>query len=174
MPNNFDVVFRVLAADQRDLTGWIALPRLGGDTNGIADLPQPGSYFVEVRDANNDAGWVKPFKFASRFTPSADQYEPNDTMGQATDIRPGGALGFSIFPIGDVDWFKVVVDQPGELALAIDEGPKNLDLTFHVLDADRRDLTGWVPAYAKGGLTEGHADLKAPGAYYIEVRDSQQ
>ena len=93
-------------------------------------------------------------------------------MGQATDIRPGGALGFSIFPIGDVDWFKVVVDQPGELALEIDEGPKNLDLTFHVLDADRHDLTGWVPPYAKGGLTEGRADLKAPGAYYIEVRDS--
>ena len=43
--------------------------------------------------------------------------------------------------------------------------------TYRVLDSDRRDMTGWVPPYAKGGLTEGFVDLARAGEYFIEVRD---
>src|SRR5262249_26742355 len=98
-------------------------------------------------------------------------YEPNDSAGRATPLRPGGSVAFAILPLGDADWFRLAIEQPGELAVSIDEGPKTLDLVVRVLDGDLRDLTGWIQPYAKGGLTEGFADLRTPGAYYLEVRD---
>ena len=171
VPENLDVTFRALTPEQRDLTGWIAPPRPGGDTTGAVDLAQPGVYYLEVRDSSNDQTSVKPFTFRTRFTPSPDQYEPNDTARAATPLRANGEVVFNILPLGDADWFKVKVDEPGELAVSIDEGPENLDLTYRVLDSDRRDMTGFVPPYAKGGLTEGLVDLARAGEYFIEVRD---
>ena len=114
---------------------------------------------------------MKPFTFRTTFTPSPDQYEPNDTARAATPLRANGEVVFNILPLGDADWFKVTVDEPGELAVSIDEGPENLDLVYRVLDSDRRDMTGFVQPYAKGGLTEGFVDLPRPGDYFIEVRD---
>jgi hypothetical protein len=171
VPENLDVTFRALTPEQRDLTGWISPPRPGGDTVGSVDLAQPGVYYLEVRDSYNDQTSVGAFTFRTRFTPSPDQYEPNDTARAATPLRANGEVVFNILPLGDGDWFKVSVDEPGELAVSIDEGPDNLDLFYRVLDSDRRDMTGWVAPYAKGGLTEGIVDLPRPGGYFIEVRD---
>jgi uncharacterized caspase-like protein len=172
VPENLDVVFRVLNADMRDLTGWIAPPRPGGIAAGSADLSQTGTYFIEVRDSYNDQASVRPFTIVTRFTPSPDQYEPNDSPKLATPLRPTGEIAFNILPLGEGDWFTIRVDQPGELAVTIDEGPENLDLVYRVLNSDRVDLTGWVQPYSKGGLTEGLADLPRPGVYFIEVRDN--
>ena len=171
VPKDLDVVFRVLNGEQRDLTGWITPPRKGGDTLGQVDLPQAGRYLVEIRDGSNDAASIEPIQFKTEFIASPDNYEPNDSMGQATPLRVGGSIAFAIMPVGDADWFRLTVDRPGELAFAIDDGPKNLDLVMHVLDADQHDLTGWIPPYSKGGRTEGLADLRAPGTYFIEIRD---
>ena len=172
VPENLDVTFRALTPEQRDLTGWIRPPRPGGDTVGSVDLAQPGVYYLEVRDDQNDQTSVKPFTFRTRFTPSPDQYEPNDTPRAATPLRANGEVVFNILPLTDGDWFKMWIEEPGELAVSIDEGPDNLDLAYRVLDADRRDLTGWVQPYSKGGLTEGFVDLPRAGEYFIEVRDN--
>lgn len=172
VPDTLDVTFRVFDPDHNDMTGWIPAPRKGGVTSGFTDLKRPGTYFVEVRDSYNDAGDVRPFQLATTFTPAVDTFEPNDTAAQATALRPDGAVALNILPKGDADWFKVDVEEPGELYVTVDDGPKSLDITFRVFDADRKDLTGWIPAYAKGGLTDGRVDLAAPGAYFIEVRDA--
>jgi hypothetical protein len=171
VPENLDISFRILNAEQTDMTGWIAAPRPGGDTTGSADLPGSGWYFIEIRDGGNDSGAVAPFNLRTLFTPSPDQYEPNDSARLATTMSANGEVAFNILPRGEADWFKVDVGEPGELAVNIDEGPDNLDIHFRILNADLVDLTGWIAPYSAGGLTEGFADLPSPGAYFIEVRD---
>lgn len=170
-PENLDPAFRVFNADKTVIVNWVTAPRPGGDTVGFADLAEPGRYYIELRDGNDSDGSVSPFKLTTRFTPTPDQYEPNNSMGYATELRPGGEIAFNILPRGDADWFRVTVDDPGELAIKIDEGPENLDLHFRVFDANRKVLVNWVAPYSKGGLTEGFADLPEPGSYFIEVRD---
>jgi hypothetical protein len=170
VPKNLDIAFRVLNADQRDLTGWIVAPRPGGDTVGSVDLPA-GSYFIEIRDANNDQSSVEPFTMKAQLVRSPDNYEPNDSSALATPISPGGSLQFAILPLSDADWFKLRVDRPGELAISIDEGPANLDVVVRVVDSDGRDLTGWVPPFSKGGRTEAVADIRVAGTYFLEIRD---
>jgi hypothetical protein len=171
VPANLDLAFQVTDADKNVILNWVAAPRPGGDVTGFVDLAQAGTYYIELRDSYNDQGAIGPIALKTRFIRAPDQYEPNDSPGLATDLRPGGEIAFNILPRNDADWFRVTVEEPGELAIAVDNGPENLDIHFRVMDADQRELLTWVPPYAKGGRTEGTVDLPAPGSYYIEVRD---
>jgi hypothetical protein len=146
-------------------------PRPGGDTEGVVDLPRAGSYYIEIADSYNDQGDIAPFRFETAFTPEPDQYEPNNSAGQATVVSTDGEFLFNILPRGDADWFALKVDAAGELKVSIDEGPPDLDLYYRVWNANRQVIRDYVAPYAKGGLTEGFADLPAAGLYFIEVTD---
>ena len=167
VPQDLDVVMRLLDADQNVVRDWVLPPRAGGDTNAVFAIRQPGFYLLEVRDGNNDRGSVGAFTLTSRFTASPDRYEPNDTIAGATALPATGEATLTIFPQGEVDWLRIDVDHPGELQLAATEVPGNLDVVFRVLAADQRDLTGWIAPPRLGGDTTGIADLPQPGSYFI-------
>jgi hypothetical protein len=170
-PANLDLNYRMLDASGIEVQYWVPAPRPGGDLYGTFDVPRPGRYYLQLADGNSDAWSVEAFNLDLSFIASLDAYEPNDAIGAAKPLTPGGEVPFTILPRGDADWFRVTVEQPGELGIWIDEGPDNLDIHFRVVNADWTELLYWVPPYAKGGLTEGYVDLPRPGAYYIEVRD---
>jgi hypothetical protein len=170
-PDNLDLGYRVIDGSGNEVAYWTVAPRPGGDVVGSFDVARPGRYFLQVADGANDNASVEPFGLDLTFIASLDAYEPNDAIGSARVLTPGGEVPFTILPLGDADFFRVTVDQPGELAVSIDEGPENLDLTYRVLGADWTELAYWVAAYRKGGLTEGFVDLARPGTYFIEVRD---
>ena len=171
VPPEIDLHMRVWTADKAVLRDWIAPLRRGGDTEGFADLPSSGRYFVELADGNSDASSRALYDLDIAFTPQPDQYEPNDDIGAATPLTPGGEVLFNILPRGDHDWFHVEAPGQGELAVTIDEGPESLDLHYRVWNADRQVIRDWVAPYRKGGLTEGFADLPAAGPYFIEIVD---
>lgn len=170
-PSNLDIAFRVLDGERNIIMNWLTAPRKGGQNYAFADFARPGTYFVEVRDGSNDDRSIDPFKLNTTFTPAPDQYEPNDSLSAARNLTPGGETAFTILPLGDHDWFRVSVDTPGELAIDIDEGPKDLDIHVRVLDADRNIVLNWVAPYAPGGLTEAIADLPRAGTYFLDIAD---
>lgn len=171
-PQNLNVSFRVLDGNGAELQYWQGAARAGGDLYGTFDAAKPGRYYLEFAEFQDAAGSVEPFTLDLGFTASLDAFEPNDTIGTASVLTAGGEVPFTIFPRGDADWYRVTVAEPGELAVTIDEGPENLDVTYRVVNPDQTELVYWTPAYRKGGVTEGFADLPAPGTYYVEVRDS--
>lgn len=171
-PANLDLSWRVLDGNGVEVKTWEVAPRPGGDVQGSIDFARPGRYFLQMADSYSDASSIEPFELELNYTASLDAYEPNETIGAAKPLTPGGEIQFTMLPLNDADWFRVTVDQPGELKVAIDEGPENLDITYRVVNPDWTELATWVAAYRKGGLTEGSVDLPRPGTYYIEVRDS--
>lgn len=170
-PENLDLGYRVVDGSGNEAQYWTLAPRPGGDLFGSFDVARPGRYFLQLADANNDASSIEPFDLDLKFTASLDAYEPNDGIGSARVLTPGGEVPFTILPKGDADWFRVTVEQPGELAVAIDEGPEDLDIAYRVVNSDWNELAYWVPPYRKGGLTEGFVDFALPGTYFLEVRD---
>jgi hypothetical protein len=171
-PSNLDLAFRVLDGNGAEIQYWQVAPRAGGDLFGTYDFARPGRYFLQIGDVSNDASSIEPFTLELAFAASLDAFEPNDNPGSARPLTAGGEVPFTVLPRGDGDWFRISVDQPGELQVMIDEGPQNLDLTYRVVNADLSELAYWVAAYRKGGLTEGSADLPRAGTYYLEVRDA--
>jgi uncharacterized caspase-like protein len=170
-PHELDVHVRVWNANKDVLQDWVGPMRKGGDVAMTADLPRPGRYFVEVVDGSNDASSLQLFEHRLTFTPQPDQYEPNNSIAEAAPLTAGGEILFNILPRGDADWFRIEAPSQGELAVFVDDGPKNLDLYYRVWNLDRQLVRDWVAPYAKGGLTEGFADLPAAGPYFIEVTD---
>ncbi|MHA1554857.1 MAG: caspase family protein [Alphaproteobacteria bacterium] len=173
-PKDLDLYMRVWTADKSVLRDWFGPGRKGGDVYGFADLPAPGRYFIEISDGNRDAASEDLFRLDLTYIAQPDQYEPNNGQADAAPLTPGRTVLFNILPRGDTDWFRIEVDSAGELAVLIDESPKDLDLHFRVWDANRKVVRDWVAPYRKGGVAEGFADLPRAGTYYLEVTDGNR
>jgi Caspase domain len=171
VPANLTVQYRVWNAEGQTLSNWFTPLAVGGETHGTSDLPQPGTYLVEMRDGRDDARSVQPFDVAFAFTPSVDTGEPNNSFGTATLLALGQAVTATILPKGDSDWYRVTVDEQGALDVAITHVPANLAVQFRVWNAERQVISDWYTPLAPGGDTKATVDLPTGGSYVLEVRD---
>jgi hypothetical protein len=170
---NLDINFRVWTKEKAYLTGWHSPLAVGGETEGIVDFPTAGDYFLEVVDGTHDNNSSDPYSLNLNFTPSSDPYEPNNNFGMAADVTPNQTWRSTILPKGDSDWFRVLVDHHGQLAITASSVPANLDVNFRVWTGEKAYLTGWLAPLAEGGDNKAIVDLPAPGAYVVEMRDGR-
>ena len=170
---NLDINFRVWTKEKAYLTGWHSPLAMGGDTAAIVDFPAAGDYFLELVDGRHDNNSSDPYSLNLNFTPSIDPYEPNNKFGMAADVSPNQTWRSTILPKGDADWFRVVVDHHGQLAITASRVPANLDVNFRVWTGEKATLTGWFAPLAEGGDNQASVDLPAPGAYVVEMRDGR-
>lgn len=168
---DLDIDVRLWNANKDTISNWIAPLARGGDTTGSVDLPAAGRYMLEVVDGGGDASSQQSYRLQLSFTPTVDVGEPNNWYGQATPLTIGQGLGANILPQGDADWYTFVVNQQGELQLAITNVASNLDLNVRIWNANKDTISNWITALAKGGDTQGFVDLPEPGRYYLEVID---
>ena len=171
VPPELEIAMQLLDADHAPVGGWALAPRPGGETHAVFSTRKPGMYILEIRDGGNDQRSARGFTLESNFTASVDAFEPNDGLATATQLSSDGEWPMAMFPTGDVDYIRLHVEQPGELRLAALGVPKNLDIAYRVLNADQRDLTGWIVAPRPGGDAVGSVDLSAGGSYTMEIRD---
>lgn len=94
-----------------------------------------------------------------------DNYEPNDTWGQAPAITLGGRVNSYISDNVDVDYFRVWVSGDGKLKVDLDV-PAAQDYDIEVYDEDGNLLgTGY-----KGTGVAEHLSVEAgEGWYYIAI-----
>lgn len=89
----------------------------------------------------------------------ADSHEPNDRAPQATPLTFGQAVQLSIMPVGDQDWYRFTVAQPGYVVATLDEGEAGaIDTIVTFLDARQNPM-----ANQQCRVT--------PGDYYVQVHD---
>ncbi len=89
----------------------------------------------------------------------ADRFEPNDTLAQATPLPQGLTPNLTLCQ-GDVDDFKVALEDGDRLSLIIDADPL---LDFHVAILD-----GAGDVVAQGDLS-AEAQVSVPGEYYVRL-----
>lgn len=167
-----DLIVRVWNDDIDAISGWLKPEARGAETSGFVDLPRAGDYWLEVRDNYDDAGSASAYRLSTRFTPSADRREPNNKFGDAAPIPTGTEFPANILPVRDIDWYRIDIDQHGQLELWIEDVIEPQDLIVRVWNANKDALTGWYKPPRKGATTEVLADLPAPGPYWLEVRDN--
>ena len=173
VPQNLDINFRVWNNEKAYISGWYPPLAVGGETQGIVDLPSAGTYFLEVVDGRSDSTSSDPYSLNLNFTPSIDPYEPNNKFGLAANVSPNQSWRSTILPKGDVDWFRIVVDDHGQLEMSTKNVPDNLDVNFRVWTGEKAYITSWFSPLAVGGNTEATVDLPTPGAYVVEMRDGR-
>ena len=78
---------------------WVAPYCKGGVTEGFADLPHEGLYFLQITDGHNDARAIAHAVLKTEFRSTDDPLEPNNSFGKAAPLPFGKPhTGYNILP----------------------------------------------------------------------------
>jgi len=130
----------------------------------------PGVWYVRIYAADTGAISTEPYQLEVSLAPAVDPYEPNNDFANARPLIFGEPVQATIFPQGDVDWFRFEAKAPGMLHLAIENVPPGIEMTLQVYDRNN--------AYKQQieALNPGEPitmDYFAPeaGSYYVRIFD---
>ena len=169
-PENLDLHYRVWNANHDVIRDWIPPYRQGGVTEGFADFPSAGTYFLQIVDGNNNARAIEHAVLKTGFLATNDPTEPNNSFGTASPIEIGVLHTGWILPRGDADWLRLDLDRPGSLEIEIDEVDEALDVSFRLWTENREAGSWFVPA-RPGGPVYATIPITEPGAYRLEIVD---
>ncbi len=172
-PATLDISARLWSADVSALTSWFKPLAVGGPLEATYDLAAPGRYCLEIRDGGNDSRAIEPYTLATRFTPTGDGFEPNDSFAAAKPVPTDATVTASLLPKGEVDWYLFEAKRQGRLEIKITDVPKTLDIALRLWDANKAALTSWVYPSAPGAETLAQFDLPSTGRFFLEVRDGK-
>ena len=115
----------------------------GGDETVELPITKPADYLVRIGDRHKTSDYshrsARSYRFSPDFRFEESEYEPNDRVKHAEPLASDEMLEESFFPGGDVDWFKLTVEQPSVVEVMVDEVPSNLD---PLIEVHRADLVG--------------------------------
>lgn len=136
------------------------------------DIGSPGWYYLGVGDLNGGS-YNLTYGFLLNFKPVVDE-EPNNEIGDATEIQRGSEIKGCIFPAGDGDFYKIYVDAPGSLQASLEGVPKSTKASMK----GRIDFYGknynWITrmdAQKPGDDVLLKVDIAKAGWYYFGIGD---
>ncbi len=173
VPEQLDISMRVWNADKSTISSWYSPLKKGGDTEMVFDLPTAGVYTLEMADGRSDARSNNRFRVDMRFRPSVDRAEPNNSYGSASILAIGEPVKVTHLPANDNDWYRIHVDEQGQLDVNITDVPSNLDIFYRIWNSEKSTISGWTGPLKEGGDTIGSFDLAKAGDYFLEVADSK-
>jgi hypothetical protein len=141
----------------------------GDKTTLRFDVKSPGVYHIGVVDLAGRSLKV-PYSFAASFEPVVDDNEPKSEIGEAAPISPGEAVGGVIFPAGDVDFYKIWADSPGDLEVMLESVPDEMRARIDLYGKNFNFITR-ADASNPGDLATLKYEAPGPGWYYIGIVD---
>ncbi len=171
-PDNLDFNFRVWNANRQVIQDWVKPYRKGGLTEGFVDFPNAGIYFLEVADGRDDQRAIEPAILKTKFTPTNDEAEPNNSFGQAKPFPAGVDANATILPRGDHDWYELRAPRPGAFLVTITDVAKSLDIHVRLWNSEGQ-ASGWIGPPRKGGVTDAELPVDRAGVYRLEIADGR-
>ena len=133
------------------------------------DLLGPSGYYIQVLDADGKAH-VDPYTITFAFEPAPDSHEPNNDIGDATEIKLDQPVTAYICPGDDKDFYKLYMSSPGVVVLKVDGVPEDMRSYMMILDNNNNKIADKSATNPGDSLTL-EKDLRA-GWSYIAVSDA--
>ncbi len=155
---------KTIAAASVSLAGAGAQPEQTG--YATRTFQGPAMVYLEVTEWGNNSWANSPYLLWAWFTPCGelDLISRNDTEETALPLELKERIRDTIFPLYDVDWYRLQIDHPGYLKLEI-ETP--VQLFFNILDPKGK-------AVFSQGTQPGSADWRfpiLPGEHLLQVTE---
>ena len=140
------------------------------------DVQGPSGYWISVSDADGKAHNTD-YSMTVNFRPAPDESEPNNLQGEATIVQPNQELKAYICPAGDVDYYRMDVNNSGILVLKVKDVPEDFKPRMVITN----EYTGlWADSAAVADKTATNAGdsltlekaLFGPSSYWIAVTDA--
>ncbi|HQF17230.1 MAG TPA: hypothetical protein PLI05_09205 [Methanotrichaceae archaeon] len=141
----------------------------GDEITMEVDIAGPAAHYIAISDLNRLAR-ADPYTFQVQFRPAPDQNEPNNQVGDSTDIGLGQSVSGYICPVDDVDFYKIYVDAPSILEVKLEAVPESMRARIDLYGKNFNWITRKDASNAGDTITL-ESDLSGPGSYYIAVSD---
>jgi hypothetical protein len=141
----------------------------GDSLNLEKDLLGPSGYWIAVSDADGKAH-SDPYTLTFAFDPAPDKYEPNNDIGDATEVKLDQPVTAYICPGDDKDFYKLYMSSPGVVVLKVDGVPEDMRPYLLIRDKNNRQIADKSATNPGDSLTL-EKDLGA-GWSYIAVSDA--
>lgn len=135
----------------------------------LVDIPGPGQGFIAISDLDRKAH-PSDYSFVAEFYPAKDASEPNDRVGDSTEISFDEAVSAYICPVGDVDFYKLYIVSAGIMMVKFDQVPGDMKTR---IDLYNKNLD-WVTrkdASNAGDVLTMEVGLPGPAAHYLAISD---
>ena len=171
VPANVAAMVRVYNQERGVHVNWVNPLRAGAETTGVAHLPYPGKWYIQIADATGKEAAAQAVTLTTQFYPG-DAFELNNSFGTAVQIAPDDQLYASILPLGDQDWFTFEIQRRGALHVSVTESPAETDLIFRVYNAEASVHANWIAPLRAGADNIAVVDLPYDGRWYLQITDS--
>jgi hypothetical protein len=132
------------------------------------DLLGPSGYWIALSDADGKAH-ADPYSLTFGFEAAPDSHEPNDDVGDASEVKMDQPLTAYISPGSDKDFYKIFMNAPGAVTFKI-EVPEDMRTYIEVRDKNNNKIADKA-ATNPGDSLALEKDLGA-GWSYIVVADA--
>jgi len=155
----------------------------GGQTVGSVAFLDAGTYYILVKDESSNATNEETYNFCINFFPN--QFEINQTIDLAALISSDTCFENNIWGENecffdsndgdnDVDWFKVNINESGQLKVLINSVPANIDLHLAIVAIKNNQpvrISDDNDTNTSGGQSVESVAFLEAGTYYILVKD---
>jgi hypothetical protein len=139
------------------------------------DAPSDGTYYVMIRDlADNIAG--PDVTYSIRVTagsPYADQYEPDDTLSQASPISTDGTAQQHnlVHRAGDRDYISFQAQERAKYTIETSSlGSDTKTICIELYDPDRVQLSADCGYWTRGAYSRIEFTATSAGTHYVMVK----
>ncbi len=129
-------------------------------------LPAAGDYYVELYDQWNDQQSLTSFLVRFSLMDCLDAAEPNNKAENAAFLALPSRTEMSIFPTGDVDFYKLRLPEDGKLTLKLPESMSDVDVRVTLYEQQ----SGTLKKLDKREFPTVFA-LKGNSEYYLQFSD---
>ncbi|MFP4025199.1 MAG: hypothetical protein ACLFVR_11805 [Thiohalospira sp.] len=149
---------------EEKLRGWKPVP-------DALFVEEPGDYYLVLKDEWDDASSKEEFLVKIDFLDEFDPTEPNNSIEEAKLITLGEQFSAGIYPVGDIDCFKVKAPAQGYIEVAAKNVPDEIqpEVRFAVYDEwsdpQLKEIRGW-------GKIPQACFVPDSGEYFIIMHDA--
>jgi fibronectin type 3 domain-containing protein len=148
------------------------------------EVREPGAYVLNVHagDYGEYGRWGRgsasqsdqSYKLVARFVPVTDPHEPNGKHDTAKALKVGEAVTATLFPKGDVDFYKfsVPANTRGALRIEADGFSDMFQPYVRLYNAAKRQIKSVQAGRNQALVLTEH--LRAGGDFYVEIRDNNR
>lgn len=134
------------------------------------DILGPGWYYLQIYDRANQA-YSQPYTMTLSFDPAPDPYEPNNGLGDATELKFDQTISAYICPHEDTDYYKFYISNSGIAHVKVENVPKDMVTVIYLYNKNGGDPIATMAANNPGDSVTLTRDILGPGWYYIQVYD---
>ncbi|MEA1884195.1 MAG: hypothetical protein U9N62_06720 [Thermotogota bacterium] len=159
---------RLISCENSTLHNWLAARDVGKMVEFSHDFAAPEKVYLELNNHGDNRRSMLTYLLKTEFIPVRDVHEPNNRFKEAKMIPVGQTTTAFIFPRGDRDYYKFVVDKPGVLDVKIATKNPLSRLAVRMISIENSAVRNWEAAKENSQEIEFSIELLA-GTYLMEV-----